>query len=99
MHFTRSLLAISLALVVIGLALFLWQKQVEQYNFSYEDDSGLKEAFKQFEEGVRDYNIGATPPPEDIKFLEEWGAFQEAATGSTEEIFEQFLAPEESISE
>lgn len=70
----RFLIVISFAVLVFGFALFLWQKQVARYQFSYEKEKAL---FSGVGDVVKDFEKTLEPLDEFMRNLE---ALQRFAT-------------------
>lgn len=70
----RFLIIGSFAVLVFGFALFLWQKQVARYQFSYEKEKAL---FSGASDVVKDFEKTLEPLDEFMKNLE---ALQRFAT-------------------
>lgn len=70
----RFFIVVSSALLVFGFALFLWQKQVARYEFSYEKEKAL---FSGVGDVVKDFESTLEPLEEFMKNLE---ALQKFAT-------------------
>lgn len=73
----RFFLAASFAVLVFGFALFLWQKQVARYQFSYENEKAL---FSGVSDVVKDFESTLEPLDEFMRNLE---ALQRFATTTT----------------
>ena len=76
----RLLFAFILVFGVGALTFFLWQKQVSQYNFSFEQKEGIS---KNFQDAIEDFEENLAPFDEVLKKLEEID-WRELATSTLE---------------
>lgn len=77
---TRFFIVVSFAVLVFGFALFLWQKQVARYDFSYEKEKAL---FSGVGDVVKDFNTTLEPLDEFMRNLETLQRFATTTPTST----------------
>ena len=82
---SRAFLAVIFGLGTAGLALFFWQKQAANYNFSLDKE---KEALKTFSESAQEYKKNLPSFEISDELIKEFGKFrlEEHSTSTTSTI-------------
>lgn len=90
----RFLIATFFGVLTAGLALFLWQKQIKNYNFSLEKE---KEFIKAFNQSTEEYkkNLPSFEIPDDL--MKEFEKFQLEKYGTTTPDYAMSTTSEEEL--
>lgn len=92
MFISRFIFIIAFVLLTVSLALYFWQMQAANYDFSFEPDKKRVENFgkvlREFEENLPEFEVPSNEVTEELKKkIQEWSA---SSTGEfiSEEVFE-----------
>jgi len=94
----RLLFAFILVLCVGALTFFLWQKQVSQYHFSFEQKENIS---KSFQGALRDFEENLAPFGEALEKLEaiDWSELATSTLEQSTTTVESATSSEETIQE